>query len=51
MSSSEKVLNSAGDDLSRDTTEGKEVSVWIGIGSLVSGVMDFVDYDFEGNRT
>jgi hypothetical protein len=51
MSSSEKVLNSAGNDLSRDTTEGKEVSMWIGIGSLVSGVMDFMEYVFVGTRT
>jgi hypothetical protein len=51
VSSSEKLLNSAGNDLSRDTTEGKDVSVWIGIDSLVSGVMDFMEYVFVGTRT
>ena len=51
MSSSEKVLYSAGNDLSRDTTEGKEVSVWTGIYSLVSEVTDFMEYVFVGTRT
>ena len=51
MSSFEKLLNSAGNDLSRDTTEGKDVSVWIGIDSLVGGVMDFMEYVFVGTRT
>jgi len=51
VSSFEKVLNSAGNDLSRDTTENKEVSVWIGIGSLLSGVMDIMEYVFVGIRT
>jgi len=47
----EKVLNSVGNDLSRDTTAGKEVSVWIGMGSLVSEVMEFMEYVFVGTRT
>jgi len=51
VSSSEKVFYSASNDLSRDTTEGKEVFVWIGIYSLVSEVMDFMEYIFIGTRT
>ena len=37
--------------MSRDTTEGKEVSVWTGIYSLVSEVTDFMEYVFVGTRT
>jgi len=30
---------------------GKEVSEWIWIGSLVSEIMDYVEYVFVGTRT
>jgi hypothetical protein len=43
MSSFEKVIISVGSDWSGDTTEGKEVSDWIAIGSLVSEVMNFME--------
>ena len=51
MSSSVKVLYSASNDLSRDTTDDKEVSVWIGIYFLVSEITDFMEYVFVGIRT
>lgn len=50
MSSFEKVLVSAGNDWLSDITEDKEVSDWIGICSLVSEVMDFLEYVFVGIR-
>jgi len=43
MSSFEKVMVSAGNDRSGDTTEGMELSDWIAIGSLVSDVMNFME--------
>ena len=43
MSSFEKVMVSAGDDWSGDTIEGKEISDWIAIGSMVSEVMNFME--------
>jgi hypothetical protein len=45
------MLASAGNDYSGDITEGKEVSNWIWIGSLVSEIMDFVEYVFVGTMT
>ncbi len=47
----EKVLVSAGNDMSGDITEGKKVSEWMWISSSVSEVKDFVEYVFVGNRT
>jgi len=46
-----KVMVSAGNDRSGDTTEGKEVSDWNAIGSLVSEVMNFKEQVFVGTRT
>jgi len=46
VSSFEHVLVSAGNNWSGDITEGKEVSDWIGIGSLVCEVMGILEYVF-----
>ena len=51
MSSFEKVLVSAGTDMSGDINEGKELSEWIWMGSLVTMVLDFLEYVFVGTRT
>jgi hypothetical protein len=48
VSSPEKVLDYGGDAWSGETSEGEEVSNWIGIGSLVGEVMDLVEYVFVG---
>jgi hypothetical protein len=50
-SSFEEVLVSAGKDMSGDINEGKEISEWIWIGSLVNEVMDFLEYVLVGTRT
>jgi hypothetical protein len=51
MSYFEKLLVSAGNEKSADITEGKEVSEWIWMSSLVSEVMDFMEYVFVRTRT
>jgi hypothetical protein len=43
VSSSEKVLVSAGTDMSGDINEGKAVSEWILMGSSVTEVLDFLE--------
>jgi len=43
VSSFEKVLVSAGTDMSGDINEGKELSEWIWMGSLVTMVLDFLE--------
>jgi hypothetical protein len=50
VSSFEKVLVSADNEWSGDTEEGKVGSDWIEIGSLVSEVMDILEYVFVGIR-
>ena len=51
MSSFEKVLVSAGTDMSGDLNEGKEVSEWIWMSSLLTEVLDCLEYVFVGTRT
>jgi hypothetical protein len=51
VSSFEKVLLSAGTDMSGDINEDKEVSEWIWMGSSVTEVLDFLEYVFVGTRT
>jgi len=42
------VLVSAGNDCSRDITEGKELTDWTAVGSSVSDIKDFMEYVFNG---
>jgi hypothetical protein len=51
VSSFEKVLVSAGNDMSGDINEGNEVSEWIWMGSLFTEVLDFLKYVFVRTRT
>ena len=51
MSSIEKVLVSAGNDMSGGITEGEEESDWIWRGFSVSEVMEFMEYVSVGTRT
>ena len=51
MSSFEKVLVSAGTDMSGDINVGKEVSEWIWMVPSVTEVLDFLEYVFVGTRT
>lgn len=43
-----QVLVSAGNDCSRDITEGKELTDWTAVGSSVSDIKDFMEYVFNG---
>ena len=51
VSSFEKVLVSAGTDMSGDINVGKEVSEWIWMVPSVTEVLDFLEYVFVGTRT